>query len=146
MSRLAYASRSPISRRNWSTATPTTSPGIISGETMKVTSVVFPGNEPRVTAMAQSVPSTSETTVDSAAIPTERRTAGHSSRRRSIRSYQRDDSAGGGRLNTDEALTETASVTTSGTRSVRTTVAVTVHIATIAARWSAISAGAASGA
>src|SRR5438445_3531019 len=134
MRRLRYASRSPISRRNWRRATPTTNPGIISGETMKVTSAVLPGNVPRVTAIAQSVPSPSEMAVDTAAIPTERRTAGQSSRRRSIRSYQLDDSAGGGRLKTDDALTETASVTARGARRVRTTAAVTVHIATTAAR------------
>src|SRR5437762_14069905 len=101
---------------------------------MNVTSVVLPGNDARVSAMAHSVPSTSETAVERSAIVTDSRTAGHSSRRRSMRSYQRGDSAGGGRLNTDDALTDTASVTTSGASSVRTTSAVTVHITTTAAR------------
>src|SRR5437773_4186372 len=101
---------------------------------MNVTSVVLPGNDTRVTAMAHSVPSTSETAVERSAIAIESRTAGHSSRRRSMRSYQRSDNAGGGRLNTDDALTDTASVTTRGASSVRTTSVVTVHMMTTAAR------------
>src|SRR5438876_6066359 len=101
---------------------------------MNVTSVVLPGNAPRAIAIAQSVPSTRETPVDRSATSSDRRTDGHSSRNRHIRSYHRVDSAGGGRLNTAEALIETTSVTTSGASSVSTTRAVTVHIATVAAR------------
>jgi hypothetical protein len=72
--------------------------------------------------------------VESTAISTERRTDGHSSRSRSMRSYHRVDSVGGGRLNTADVLIDTANVTTSGATSVSTTSTVTVHMTIVAAR------------
>src|SRR5262250_1413447 len=123
MSRLADASRRPSSRSACRMATPTTSPGIIRGDTMNVTSAVLPGNDPRVTPMAHSVPRASDTAVEARAIANDSRTAGQRSRNRSVRSYQRVESAGGGRLNTGDALTETASVTINGASRASTTAA-----------------------
>ena len=107
----------------------------MSGDTMNVTSAVLPGNVPRAIAIAHSVPSTSE--IDGGEErDLERQPHGRARARAScsMRWYQRSDSAGGGRLKTEEALTDTASVTTSGASSVSTTRAVTVHITTVAAR------------
>src|SRR6266481_5537801 len=131
--RLAKASRTPTCRSACSIATPTTRPGIMSGETMNVVSATLPGNVPRAIAIAHSVPRTSATTVDSSAISSESRTDGHSSRDCATRWYQRMESAGGGRLKTEEALTDTASVTASGASRVSTTRAVTAHITIVAA-------------
>src|SRR5262249_50749819 len=103
------------------------------GATMNVVSAVLPGNVPRAIAIAQSVPSTSAAPVESSAISSESQTDGQSSRECSTCSYQRVDNAGGGRLKTGEALTDTASVTASGASRVSTTSAVTVHMAIVAA-------------
>ncbi len=73
-----------------------------------------PGKRPRTSAMAQSVPSTSEMAVDSAAICTEVASAGHRPRVLGNWLYQRMDQAGGGRVKTAEEPKDTATVTTSG--------------------------------
>src|SRR5439155_14921719 len=106
----------------------------MSGETMKVTTAVFPGKRPRDTAIAQRVPRTSEIPVESSAISTDRRADGQSSRRLRVRRYQRSESSGGGRLKTGDELTETATATTSGASSVNTTQTQARQISTRAAR------------
>src|ERR1700682_4144761 len=95
-------------------AMPITKPGSISGDTRKVEIASRPGKRPRTRAMAQSVPSTMATAVETAATCSETTSAGKRPRVLGSRSYQRSDQAGGGRVKTVEEPKDTATVTRSG--------------------------------
>src|SRR4051812_18436539 len=95
-------------------AMPTTRPGSISGEIRKVAIASRPGKRPRTRAMAQSVPSTSATAVEKAAICSDVSSEGHRPRVLASRSYQCVDQSGGGRVKMLDEPNDTATVTTSG--------------------------------
>src|ERR1700682_4286167 len=84
-------------------AMPITKPGSISGDTRKVEIASRPGKRPRTRAMAQSVPSTMATAVETAATCSETTSAGRRPRVLASRSYPRSDQSGGGRAKTVEA-------------------------------------------
>src|ERR1700682_2539103 len=108
------ASRSPKRRNHWSMAMPTTSPGSMSGETMKVASASRPGKRERTTAIAQSVPRSSETAVETSAMITDSRTADRKLSSRSMLPYQRSESPFGGKSKTGDDENDTPVVTTIG--------------------------------
>src|SRR5262245_39179104 len=114
MSRLLQTSRRPNSRNACSIATPTTRPGTISGDTSSVAIASRPRNRPRTSAIAHSVPSTSEIMVESAAIWTEASTDEINPCVAGSRSYQRVDQPAGGKVNTDDEPNDTITVTISG--------------------------------
>src|SRR6266853_1726952 len=86
------------------------------------------GTRTRTSAMAQSVPSTMATAVETAATCSETTSAGKRPRVLASRSYQRSDQSGGGRVKTVEEPNDTATVTTSGVIKNTTVPAATIQM------------------
>ena len=109
-----HASRSPNSRIACSMAIPSTSPGSMSGETMKVATASAPGRRPRTRAMAQSVPSSREIAVERAAICAERPRAESSPSTLRMRQYHCSEKPSGGKAKIGASVKDTGITTTIG--------------------------------
>ena len=93
---------------------PSTRPGSISGEAMKVAIALPAGTSPRTTAMAHSVPSVSEMQVARNAICAESHTEESSESALRIASYQRQEKPSGGNEKIVEGENDTATTMTIG--------------------------------
>src|SRR5215216_7075010 len=100
---------------------PSTRPGSISGDAMKVAIALLAGTKPRTTAMAHSVPSSSEMQVEKNAICAESQTAETSVSFCATASYQRSDNPVGGNAKIADGENETATTIRIGAnRNIRT--------------------------